>query len=218
MGKKRKSREEASSVSGVSSGTAKARSVKKPPNAGNKPVTRSTGEWAAPGSVHPERRCKGKARRTGERCKKAAIKGGSYCPSHGGALPGVAKQAKERLLALVEPALVELHRVLTDPKADDAVKVRAALGILDRTGHGPGARIEFGVSRFEETLAEVLVDRSDLLGDLSELQKAQDARVEAWAEYDAEGDRRATSGRIFPDENTVRGEVLDVDPPPHLRG
>src|SRR4051794_28116597 len=98
MSKKKIARDQGSSVSDVKGGKAKTGSAKKPPNAGNKPVTRGTGEWAAPGSVHPERRCKGTARHTGERCKKAAIKGGSYCPSHGGALPGVAKQAKERLL------------------------------------------------------------------------------------------------------------------------
>lgn len=138
---------------------------------GGKPPTpeRKRGAWAAkkaarkpvgksgvPGSVNPERRCTAKANRTGERCRRAAIKGGTVCTVHGGNLPQVRKKAKERLLELVEPALASLQKVLTDPAADDATKVRAALGILDRTGHGPGAKLEVGFSKFDQLLEDAV--------------------------------------------------------------
>jgi hypothetical protein len=172
---------------------------------------------AAPGTKNPSRRCRASVKRTGEQCRRAAIKGGTVCTTHGGAAPQVQKSAKQRLLDLADPAIAALAKIVRDDDTDDAVRVRAALGILDRVGYGPGSKISLDFSKFDEVMAEVLVDRSDLtaieggggLGDLSELQHASDARSEAWSEYDAEDDQRATSGRIFPDENTVRGEVID---------
>lgn len=110
-----------------------------------------------PGSKNDSRRCTATAHRTGERCKAPAILGGTVCRVHGGATPNVKKKAKERLLELVDPALAALHKVLTDPASDDSVKVRAALGILDRTGHGPGSKIEVSgeLTRFEQVMIDV---------------------------------------------------------------
>jgi hypothetical protein len=158
--------------------------------------------------------------------------GALVCVKHGGNHPGHKRKAKERLLELVDPALAELHRVLTDKHADDAVKVRAALGILDRTGHGPGAKIEVGISKWEQMFEDgvVTLDRSlppsepdalgpaggDDLGWEDAHQHGEDARAEAWSEYDHEDAKTYERGRIRPDENTVRGEVVvgryDVPP------
>ena len=175
-----------------------------------------------PGSLNDSRRCTAKAHRTGERCKAPAIKGGTVCRVHGGATPAVKEKARERLLALLDPALAALNKVLTDPKADDSTKVRAALGILDRTGHGPGAKLEIGgPSAFEQVAMEALdVDRS--LGGGGE-PRAQiepghtwededtfqrNAQREAWRGLDAEDEAPYTT-RLDPyDGNTVPGEVL----------
>ena len=147
---------EGSSASGVKGAKSKAGSGKKPPNAGKAPRNRETGEWAGPGSRNPERRCSATARRSGEQCKQASVLGTvpPLCKFHGGALPGVKKAAKERLLELVDPALAALHKVLSNPDADDSVKVRAALGILDRTGHGPGSKleVEVGLTKWEQAM------------------------------------------------------------------
>jgi hypothetical protein len=172
-------------------------------------------------------------KRNGERCKAAPIHGAKVCRAHGGATQHVKRAARERLLELVDPALAELHRVLTDATADDAVKVRAALGILDRTGHGPGAKVELGLSTWDQKLEEVFgrvehveLDRSGLdelaaLGpgmanppmDLSAVQLAQDAQADADAER---GPWDAPPSRIFPEGHVVvRGEV--VDPPQYER-
>ncbi|WP_426241856.1 hypothetical protein [Nocardioides sp. LHG3406-4] len=189
-----------------------------------------------PGSVNDSRRCSATAHRTGERCKAPAIKGSQVCRVHGGAAPQVKRSAKERLLELLDPALASLHKVLTDPDADDSTKVRAALGILDRTGHGPGQKIDIGVSKWDELMEgmkAVPLDR-DMDGpaalpsggggdhtweDVDQFQ--QDAQIESWAEYDAEDEKPYTT-RLNPyDGNTVHGEVVQdsiLPPPPDTRG
>src|SRR5258705_13978791 len=50
--------------------------------------------------------------RDGERCKRAPIVGGFVCEMHGGKIPAVRKSARERLLAMVDPALDALLRAL----------------------------------------------------------------------------------------------------------
>lgn len=113
---------------------------------------------AAPGSKNPERRCIAKKANSDERCKRAAIKGGTVCTTHGGSSPVVRKAANDRLLALVEPALAALGKVLRDKHADDSVKVRAAIAILDRTGHGPSATVNVQDNRWDALLEGVAGD------------------------------------------------------------
>lgn len=194
------------------------------------------GQLGVPGSKDPSRRCTATANRTGKRCGAPAIKGATVCRMHGGALPQVKAKAKERLLALVDPALAALHEVLTNPKADDSTKVRAALGILDRTGHGPGAKLEIGgPNAFEQVAMEALdVDRSHGGGgepgaaiepghtweDEDTFQR--NAQREAWRGLDAEDEAPYTT-RFDPyDGNTVPGEVLSdsllPDPGKHPSG
>ena len=58
------------------------------------------------------RRCIAHSSQTGEPCKKAAIRGGTVCASHGGQAPQVKKTARERLEALIDPAIDALREVL----------------------------------------------------------------------------------------------------------
>lgn len=191
--------------------------------------TKPKGQLGVPGSKDPSRRCTATANRTGKRCGAPAIKGGTVCRMHGGSLPQVKAKAKERLLALVDPALAALHEVLTNPKADDSTKVRAALGILDRTGHGPGAKLEIaaGPSAFDQVTAEALeVDRA--MGteqprqieqhsweDVDTFQK--DAQGKAWRELEREDDSALRPTEPF-DGPVIRGEVVTTsilpDPAP----
>lgn len=198
---------------------------RKPARRPRRPKPPAVGIAGVPGSKNPERRCTATSAASGERCKRAAIKGGFVCTSHGGASPQVRKKAKERLLELVDPALASLQKVLTDPNTEDSVKVRAALGILDRTGHGPGAKVEVGISKWDEFMqsAAVKLDRDSLESDESVAlpswedveTHATEAQAQAWASYDAEDAPR----RIDPDASTVRGEVVSILPePPDTRG
>ena len=65
--------------------------------------------------------------------------GALVCRVHGGAAPQVKAKARERLLEAADPASAELLRILTEAE-DDAVRLRAATAILDRSGHGPTTR------------------------------------------------------------------------------
>jgi len=187
-----------------------------------------------PGSKNDSRRCTATANRTGERCRAAAIKGGTVCRMHGGALPQVKRAAKDRLMAMVDPALVELRKIIDRTDASDADKLRAIQMVLDRTGFKPGVQIEVGLSRFDQFLAaaigmdpdtgQVGIDRD--LRDLSAAdrpalgpgggdhspedleQHVYDAQEEIWREQDDEETREYERGRIRPDENTVLGEII----------
>lgn len=175
-------------------------------------------ERGMPGSVEDSRRCTATANRTGERCRAPAIKGGKVCRVHGGAAGHVKKAAKDRLLELVDPALAALHAVLADKDTDDSVKVRAALGILDRTGFRPGVVVEVDPGdKWSQLLDEVTVIDNRQLGAADDqgqltrqaaLQLALDARTDAWREYNNEDQAAYEAGRIRPDENTVVGSFV----------
>tara|TARA_R110002020_G_scaffold145908_4_gene320199 strand:- start:836 stop:1414 length:579 start_codon:yes stop_codon:yes gene_type:complete len=49
------------------------------------------------------RRCTAKSIRSKQRCKKAAILGGTVCQTHGGGAPQVKRKAAERLADLIDP-------------------------------------------------------------------------------------------------------------------
>ena len=94
------------------------------------------------------RQCTATAKSTGERCTRHALIGGFVCGFHGGNAPQVKQSRYERLLAMCDPALDALFRVLKShgppcevcgrSDADrDPVVVRAAQIVLDRTGFGP---------------------------------------------------------------------------------
>jgi hypothetical protein len=59
-----------------------------------------------------ERKCIAKSSRTGELCKRWAIKGGTVCPFHGGSAPQVKAAAAKRLREMVDPALDRLEELV----------------------------------------------------------------------------------------------------------
>jgi len=94
--------------------------------------------------MNDSRRCTAHSSQTGGRCKKSAMLGQSVCRKHGGASPQAKKAARERLNALVDPAIASLKKVLERAinSEDYAAVVRAAISILDRTGYHPSQSIE----------------------------------------------------------------------------
>jgi hypothetical protein len=99
-------------------------------------------------------RCTATAR-SGDRCGRAPIPGGTVCHYHGGAAPQTKAAAEERLRALQEPALDLLEKTLrhltdkVDETRDLGTGVRAVLGVLDRTGLGPHSSLTLGGSLME---------------------------------------------------------------------
>ncbi len=77
--------------------------------------------------------------RAGDRCQKSAMRGQQICHFHGGKNPGALRKAKERLLALAEPALDGLSRALESNDLPSIVS--AARIVLDRAGLGPSAHL-----------------------------------------------------------------------------
>lgn len=78
-------------------------------------------------------------RRDGQRCKTPAIQGGNVCRMHGGGAPQVKQAAALRLAALVDPAIGAIEKRL---KRDGDDVLRAAFGVLDRTGYGATSKHE----------------------------------------------------------------------------
>ncbi len=66
-------------------------------------------------------------------CKKWAIKGGSVCVNHGGSTPQVKKAASKRLLAMVEPSLIELEELVIQ-NGHLPTKLGAIRTVLERAG------------------------------------------------------------------------------------
>jgi len=85
-------------------------------------------------------RCTAKSKTTGVQCKNIPIVGGTVCVSHGGSIPAVKAAAQRKMVALIDPALAVLYRAMVE--CDEwPSKIRAALGILDRAGMGPGSTL-----------------------------------------------------------------------------
>ena len=126
------------------------------------------------------RRCVGDSKQRHARCLNRPIPGGTVCRFHGGAAPQVVRSAKLRLAELVDPAIVNLARILAGDAAawqllepptetrsgvwkqvgiDHADKIRAAEAILDRTGHP--RRTELDVAGARERLIDRIRDRKD---------------------------------------------------------
>src|SRR5690242_17555971 len=82
---------------------------------------------------NPNRQCTAH-KKTGQRCTRFAIEGGTVCPSHGGKARQVRAKAQQRIQ---EAALAMVERVLDLAKSEDvppAVALAAARDMLDRAG------------------------------------------------------------------------------------
>jgi hypothetical protein len=104
--------------------------------------------WSNP-MVDESRQCTATAKSTGERCQRAAIKGGNVCHVHGGAASQVKKKAQERLDEMADSTTATIQSQIRDlekeyEKAEEAENKLAIMSemrrlwkiILDRTGHG----------------------------------------------------------------------------------
>ena len=104
--------------------------------------------------VDDDRQCTATAKSTGERCQRAAVKGGDVCHVHGGAAEQVQRKAQERLDRMadsvtgemadhVDDLLDEYDRAPPEEKVEIMRELRKLWKlILDRTGHGPSEKRE----------------------------------------------------------------------------
>lgn len=150
-----------------------------------------------------QNRCTAKSTRSGEQCKKSAIKGGTVCKTHGGSAAHVANKARERLNELVEPALVQLNRILSAQGTSDSDRLRSIQMVLDRTGFGPGSTIEHEVKPWEITIQSIFKQSAELTIN-REVPEAMRAELEA------ERERQSSYATGVP-EDIEDAEIVDDD-------
>lgn len=125
-------------------------------------------------ALHSGRQCTATSKQSGERCKRAPIVGGFVCEMHGGKAPEVRKSARERLLAMVDPALDALLRALktgppcehcgrSDADRDPAV-LRAVQLVLDRAGYHPTLTVQQAAPNpFADMTEDEIIDRLETM-------------------------------------------------------
>ena len=106
---------------------------------------------------------------SGHPCRRAPIKGGSRCCLHGGASPLARQEAERRLLLGVSLSLDRLLDALSEhdhppcdhcgcsPGRADPTVLRAAIALLDRSGFGPGIRLQHSNEEDEQGIREIRV-------------------------------------------------------------
>ena len=105
----------------------------------------------------------------GNPCRRAPIVGGSRCCLHGGASPLARQEAERRMLLGVSFALDRLLDAVAehdhepcalcgcDPSKADPTVLRAAVALLDRSGFGPGVRLQHSTEEDEQGIREIQV-------------------------------------------------------------
>lgn len=122
------------------------------------------------------RRCRGH-KKTGARCQRPAMLGGTVCRHHGGAAPHVKRAARARLENASLQLAKELLGMATDPTLDPGVKLRALTAALDRAGIGATSALEVAV---ELKPYEAMFDRLDRAagpGDLAPAPTVVDGQI-----------------------------------------
>ena len=131
--------------------------------------TRFEAVLTAPQNLAGSPRCQARSKQSGEQCARAATPGHRVCRSHGSGSPQARRAAALRLSDLVLPAIATFARVLADPDAKSADKIRAAEAILDRAGYPRTTRAE---QMSGEEAKEILFQRlMELRGKATILQR-----------------------------------------------
>lgn len=140
----------------------------------------------------PTRQCTGTSR-SGERCKRAPIAGGTVCTMHGGKSPLAIQAANQALLAARVPAAELLFEVIEWwrrttceacglPKGDPSAAIRAAIAVLDRTGLGPTSSLTIEAKKPEPWARWMRPEHLDQMAIWIEDAKARMHRGEPEAE------------------------------------
>ena len=120
---------------------------------------------------HPRRegsKC-GAQTSAGTPCRRSPPQGGKRCVLHGGASPLARQEAERRLLLGVSLSLDRLLDALEEhdhppcelcgcrPGRADPTVLRAAISVLDRSGFGPGLRLQHSNEEDEQGIREIQV-------------------------------------------------------------
>lgn len=90
-------------------------------------------------------RCTAKSTRTGQQCKRAPIRGGTVCATHGGSAPQVRAAAEKRLEEL-KPAAIQYLGWLVTQRDYPSAGLGAAKDIMDRTDGKPRETVDVNLT------------------------------------------------------------------------
>ena len=99
-------------------------------------------------------------RKNGDRCKKAAIRGGTVCGTHGGSAPQVKNKARQRIMEAADPAAARLVELMESQ--DERISLAAARDLLDRAGHKAPTVVE--ITSPEQAIEILKRDIEDMRG------------------------------------------------------
>lgn len=121
--------------------------------------------WDAASLALTRKKCHAR-KRDGSQCQAWALPGASVCRLHGGGTAASMAKAKLRMMELVDPAIATIARIMADPTAKPADRLRAAENILDRAGIPRRMELDPDMARdiLAQKLAQILVDTSVVEG------------------------------------------------------
>jgi hypothetical protein len=123
--------------------------------------------------THGRRCCTAHSTRTGERCKRAPINGGTVCHMHGGSAPQVKAKAADRLAELIDPAIRRLEHLIDDADTD-SVRLAAVKDVLDRVGLGARQKVDIEV-RIRVMAERLGLDPDEVLAEAQRILEPGDA-------------------------------------------
>jgi hypothetical protein len=105
---------------------------------------------------NPARRCVAH-KKTGERCRRWAIRGGTVCPHHGGSSVAVRARARQRLEEAADRMAKELLGIAVGAESE-SVRLNAIRDALDRAGVSAKQALELSTAREPQPWEVVLAD------------------------------------------------------------
>lgn len=125
------------------------------------------GPWEQQALEQARKKCHAH-RRDGSQCQAWALPGSSVCRVHGGGTAAAMAKAKLRMMELVDPAIATIARIMADPQAPHASRLRAAENILDRAGMPRRMELDPDMAReiLAQKLAQILVETATVEGEV----------------------------------------------------
>ena len=141
---------------------------------------------------------------SGSTCRRYPPAGAARCVLHGGASPLSRMAAEQKLLRGVSLALDRLLDALSEhehegpcalcgcnPSSRDPNTLRAALGLLDRSGFGPGLRLQHSNEEDEQGISEIRVNIVDVSPQQRAIDEDSNREVEAMRRAERQANPRA---------------------------
>lgn len=147
----------------------------------------------------PNRRCTAH-KKTGERCTKIAILGGTVCTHHGGKAKAVRAKAQQRIQEAADRMVSRVLGIAESADVPPAVALAAARDMLDRAGHRPPDKVdlEVGVKPYERLAGTVV--------GIGTMSREESRAARGFSEPPA---LDSGAGGFAPDE-IVEAEIVDV--------